>query len=483
MARVYVSSTVADLKQERQAVIDWLVAAGHQPVHSYWPSSESVRDSCLDDIDGCDLYVLILGHRYGALPPKDNPEGLSITHLEFRRAGQLGIPRIALLRTSIPDISLSDMEDPEKAALVFAFREEVAREVRVAEFADLQGLIQGLSTGVPAALEKQSARRRAADRALRLAPRSSPPRILINYRRQDAAPYARLLQNALNERFPRARDFTDWDAIEPGMDFADVIREMVGSSAVLVNLIGPQWLTAADEQGRRRLDDPDDFVRMELQAAFERRVRVVPVLVDGAKLPRPQELPPELQELGRLNAFELSTAQYQYDADQLSDLIQQVLTKAAESEHEAPEHPDTVATRPNIGGWAGAADDAAEARDQFTALLHVIKRVSGPEHPDTLATRANLARWTGRAGDAAGARDQFTRLLPVMQRTLGPEHPDTLIARSDLARWTGAAGNAAGAFDQFAALLPTQVRVLGPENPDTLSTRAALAYWTERIGR
>ena len=134
MAKVYVSSTIADLKRERRVVMDWLVAAGHQPVHSYQPNSDTVRDSCLDDVDTCDLYVLILGHRHGFRPAADNPEGLSITQLEFRRAGQSGIPRIALLRTSIPDVSLSDLADPQKLALVSAFREEVAREVRPAEF-------------------------------------------------------------------------------------------------------------------------------------------------------------------------------------------------------------------------------------------------------------------------------------------------------------------------------------------------------------
>ena len=156
LARVYVSSTVADLKRERRAVMEWLVAAGHQPVHSYLPDSDTVRDSCLEDVDSCDLYVLILGHRYGFQPSEDNPEGLSITRLEFRRAGQSGKPRIALLRTSIPDVSLSDLADPHRLALVSAFREEVAREVRPAEFSDLRGLIQGLSTGVQAALAKRS---------------------------------------------------------------------------------------------------------------------------------------------------------------------------------------------------------------------------------------------------------------------------------------------------------------------------------------
>jgi Domain of unknown function (DUF4062) len=173
MARVYVSSTVADLKRERRAVMDWLVAAGHQPVHSYLPNGDTVRDSCLDDVDTSDLYVLILGHRYGFRPAEDNLEGLSITHLEFRRAGESGIPRIALLRTSIPDVSLSDLADPQRLAMVSAFREEVGRAVRPAEFSDREGLIRGLSTGVQAELGKRPDGRRARGPVLRLAPR--PP--------------------------------------------------------------------------------------------------------------------------------------------------------------------------------------------------------------------------------------------------------------------------------------------------------------------
>jgi hypothetical protein len=190
MAKVYVSSTIADLEAERQTVIDWLVAAQHQVVHSYRPSSDTVRDSSLDDIDTCDLYVLILGHRYGFQLPKDNPEGLSITHLEFRRAGQSGKPRVALLRTSIPDVSRADIGDAQKWARVLAFREEVAGAVRAGEFGDLRGLVQALSTGVQAELEKiqtklaevakaqadqagQAAAPVSVDRVLRLAPR--PP--------------------------------------------------------------------------------------------------------------------------------------------------------------------------------------------------------------------------------------------------------------------------------------------------------------------
>jgi hypothetical protein len=149
--------------------------------------------------------------------------------------------------------------------------------------------------------------------------------VFLSYRRQDTAPYARLLQFQLRERFPDVRVFMDMDSIEAGLDFAEVIREAVGSCAVLVALIGRQWATLADEQGRRRLDDPDDWVRFEIQAALERGVRVIPVLVDGVGPLRQEQLPAALQELARLNVLDLSYGRYEYDAARLLDLIQGVL--------------------------------------------------------------------------------------------------------------------------------------------------------------
>ena len=70
MAKVYVSSTIIDLEPERHAVLDWLRLARHQAVDSYLSDSDTVRDSCLKDVGSCDLYVLILGHRYGFQPPR-----------------------------------------------------------------------------------------------------------------------------------------------------------------------------------------------------------------------------------------------------------------------------------------------------------------------------------------------------------------------------------------------------------------------------
>jgi hypothetical protein len=167
-----------------------------------------------------------------------------------------------------------------------------------------------------------------------------------------------LLKSQLTERFPDARVFIDLDSIEPGLDFADVIAEAVDSCAVLVALIGRQWATLTDEEGLRRLDNPDDYVRFEIQAALERGVRVIPVLVDGARPLRQQQLPPELHKLARLNALELSYGRYEYDANRLLDLVHRVL--AAGSDTGASHQPSPTAD-------AGALGHATSTESPATA--------------------------------------------------------------------------------------------------------------------
>jgi hypothetical protein len=112
---------------------------------------------------------------------------------------------------------------------------------------------------------------------------SAPPgRIFISYRRQDSNHLAGRLYDRLADRFGTGQVFIDVDAIEPGVDFAKEINRAVAASTVLLAVIGPNWLTAADERGRRRLDNPGDFVRLEIEAALARDVRVIPILGEGA---------------------------------------------------------------------------------------------------------------------------------------------------------------------------------------------------------
>jgi hypothetical protein len=185
--------------------------------------------------------------------------------------------------------------------------------------------------------------------------------IFLSYRREDAAPSALLLQHLLRERFPHAQVFLDLDSIDGGLPFAQVIADAVSSCGVLVALIGRHWVTIADEEGRRRLDNPGDYVRFEVQTALDRGVRVIPVLVDGARPLRQQELPAGLQELAGLQALELSHARYKYDAGRLFDLVQRVLA--------APKAP-TASASP-------AAGSSGTDEDRITWLLVDAQHAAG----------------------------------------------------------------------------------------------------------
>jgi TIR domain len=123
-----------------------------------------------------------------------------------------------------------------------------------------------------------------------------PLRVFLNYRRSDTAPYAQLLGDALRARFGESQIFTDVDTIPFGVDFAKLLSEHIESCDVLITLIGKDWLTASDEEGRR-LDHPDDWLRLEIEAALKRDVRVIPALVEGAEMPKAHELPESLRPL------------------------------------------------------------------------------------------------------------------------------------------------------------------------------------------
>src|SRR5688500_6019930 len=114
-------------------------------------------------------------------------------------------------------------------------------------------------------------------------PPPAPGRIFISYRREETAYPAGWLFDRLADEFGPGQIFKDADSIELGDDFVEVISTAVGSCDVLLALIGDEWVPITDAHGQRRLDDPDDFVRLEIEAALARKVRVIPILVDGAR--------------------------------------------------------------------------------------------------------------------------------------------------------------------------------------------------------
>jgi TIR domain len=149
--------------------------------------------------------------------------------------------------------------------------------------------------------------------------------IFISYRRQESSHLAGRLSDHLVQRFGKAQVFMDVVTIQPGVDFVEEITRAVAACKVLVAVIGPGWLTATDKLGRRRLDDPDDFIRLEIEAALARDVRVIPILADGAVMPGQRDLPESLAGLTRRQAEFIRHESFPSDARRLIEAIEEVV--------------------------------------------------------------------------------------------------------------------------------------------------------------
>ncbi|MGY1680355.1 toll/interleukin-1 receptor domain-containing protein [Geodermatophilus sp. SYSU D01176] len=164
----------------------------------------------------------------------------------------------------------------------------------------------------------------------------STGRIFISYRREESAYPAGWLFDRLAQHFGAAQIFKDVDSIELGDDFVEVITRAVGSCDVLLALIGDRWLETTDVNARRRIDDPADFVRLEIEAALTRNVRIIPILVDGARMPHADELPAGLAGLVRRQALELSPSRFEYDINRLLRILDTTLAEVHSAHEDAP---------------------------------------------------------------------------------------------------------------------------------------------------
>jgi YVTN family beta-propeller protein len=154
---------------------------------------------------------------------------------------------------------------------------------------------------------------------------AATPKVFICYRREDTAAHAGRLYDAMVGRFGEQNVFMDLD-LAPGVDFVERIPDVVAACHVLIVVMGPRWATVEDDEGHVRIADPEDFVRIEVETALHNPdVTPIPVLVSGAKMPKRDNLPPEVRAITRRNALELSEARWRYDVDRLNDTLDQLL--------------------------------------------------------------------------------------------------------------------------------------------------------------
>jgi hypothetical protein len=176
--------------------------------------------------------------------------------------------------------------------------------------------------------------------------------VFLSYRREDASGHAGRLYDVLTQRFKDRRVFLDVDSIAPGRDFGEALTSALDGCSVVLALIGPGWSSAIGPDGRRRLENPNDVVRLELEFALQRQMLVIPVLLRGATMPSPEELPHSLAPLARCQAFELSDRLWRESTRALLDAI------AQEEQHRnrvAPTSPPpTESTGPPSGAHSRA---------------------------------------------------------------------------------------------------------------------------------
>lgn len=223
--------------------------------------------------------------------------------------------------------------------------------------------------------------------------------VFISYRRDDSAGFAGRIYDRVAQRLDPKRVFLDVDSIQPGLDFFDVLSEKLRVCDALIAVIGKNWNSTADKDNRRRLDDPDDFVRIEIEAALERGIRVIPVLIDGATMPRREDLPDSLQKLRRRQAIEISHNRFDSDVERLTHALSLIEGELRERNATEAEAARQVEAESRAREAADAERIAREERERQEAVAKVedARRTTEVE----AARRADEER---RAREAAEAK-------------------------------------------------------------------------------
>ena len=170
--------------------------------------------------------------------------------------------------------------------------------------------------------------------------------VFLNYRRDDRPGSAGRIFDILSQKLSGTKIFMDVDSLEPGVDFSNALGDQLGACNCFLAVIGPDWLSRSPD-GSTRIDDPKDYVRLEIETAMGRDILVVPVLVNGATMPKPDNLPESLRPFASRNAFTVSHDRFQRDINVLADAIKRNLGIKRNDD-------DVVEPRQPTSSWADA---------------------------------------------------------------------------------------------------------------------------------
>ncbi|MDD5579914.1 MAG: toll/interleukin-1 receptor domain-containing protein [Methylobacter sp.] len=223
--------------------------------------------------------------------------------------------------------------------------------------------------------------------------------IFISYRRADSPGYVRALMSDMRNFFGSKHVFLDMEDIPAGSDFPLIIDEAVSNCELLLALIGPSWIDLRDEFGQRRIENPVDFVRLELGVALAHKIPIIPVLVDNAKVPKPEQLPDQIKQLSTLEGVSLTYDRWDDDIARLFDAIEKIAV-----EPQVARRYSAALAKLDLGHWQ-------EALTEFEAITSIQPRYL--DVPERIKPLRALAGKLSALGPKAGRWQNLASKYPL----------------------------------------------------------------------
>ncbi|WP_171162861.1 toll/interleukin-1 receptor domain-containing protein [Streptomyces sp. I05A-00742] len=240
--------------------------------------------------------------------------------------------------------------------------------------------------------------------------------IFISYRRADSAPSTGRLAADLRGYFGKNRVYLDIDSNTSAQNYISQLNDALAASRAVIAVLGPQWLDARGPDGRRRLDVPEDLVRVELETALRNGIALVPVLVQGATMPPAHLLPPSLKTMTYLQAVRLATEDWAYDFGRLLETLEAHAVVPASGPDADPAEEFTVLTTKRYERTVQATRRRAfDALTGAVELLHYPVEESSPEAAQVIFHARRGRPVTAKVIDAGPGRSTVVLELPTVR--------------------------------------------------------------------
>ena len=298
--------------------------------------------------------------------------------------------------------------------------------------------------------------------------------IFISYRRHDSAYLAATLSDKLQQHFGPNSVFFDIDNIPLGVDFREYIGNAVGQCDVLLVIIGDQWMGPTDSNGKRRIDDPSDYVRIEVESALKRNIPVIPVLIEEATMPSPADLPPSLESMSFRNAAEIRAGRdLRQHIEQLIQGLETIIKPTASGatpKNDEPSGPSEAKT-PSMEKPRTQGSPAKQSDDSSTLLIEIRQLLKDCTDSYLSLAEAIPAGKLANAISAYAPRVLPGEVLVFLDNTVFGGAKDGLLLTSDAVYWHNIANP------------PGQIRYADIENVDFLESTNLFTAAKIRVNR